>query len=69
MADSVRNCRTLLNVSLAVGREGSLSASQIGEMITANTDERYVQVVANLKHNVDLTTNRSLEHQGICRAR
>ncbi|WP_248805334.1 hypothetical protein [Pseudomonas sp. MWU13-2100] len=60
LADSVRNCRTLLNVSLAVGREGSLSASQIGEMITANTDERYVQVVANLKHNVDLTDKQIL---------
>ncbi|WP_248796523.1 hypothetical protein [Pseudomonas sp. MWU13-2105] len=55
LADSVRNCRTLLNVSLAVGREGSLSAGQIGEMIAGTTDARYAQVVANLKNNVDIS--------------
>ena len=55
LADSVRNCRTLLNLSLAVGREGSLSAREIDQMIAADTDVRYAQVVANLKNNVEIT--------------
>ncbi len=55
LADSVRNCRTLLNVSLAVGREGSLSAGQIGEMIAASSAIDYPRVIANLKTNADLT--------------
>ncbi|NWC10530.1 hypothetical protein HX776_17115 [Pseudomonas agarici] len=60
LADSVRNCRTLLNVSLTVGREGSLSAQEIGEMIAGNTDARYAQVVANLKNNVEITDKQIL---------
>ncbi|NWD08852.1 hypothetical protein [Pseudomonas gingeri] len=60
LADSVRNCRMLLNVSLAVGREGSLSARQIDEMIASDTDARYVQVVANLKNNVEITDKQIL---------
>ncbi|WP_338523483.1 hypothetical protein NUH87_27595 [Pseudomonas batumici] len=55
LADSVRNCRTLLNLSLAVGREGSLSVREINEMIAADTEARYAQVVANLKNNADIT--------------
>ncbi|NWD70101.1 hypothetical protein HX870_21100 [Pseudomonas gingeri] len=55
LADSVSNDRTLLNVSLAVGREGSLSAEQLGEMIASNTDSHYVQVIADLKNNADIT--------------
>ncbi|MPQ65659.1 MULTISPECIES: hypothetical protein [unclassified Pseudomonas] len=60
LADSVRNCRTLLNLSLAVGREGSLSAREINEMIAADSDARYAQVVANLKNNVEITDKQIL---------
>ncbi|NWB49412.1 hypothetical protein [Pseudomonas gingeri] len=60
LADSVRNCRTLLTVSLAVGREGSLSAREINELIAADSDARYAQVVANLKNNVDITDKQIL---------
>ncbi|NVZ26441.1 hypothetical protein HX881_12865 [Pseudomonas gingeri] len=60
LADSVRNCRALLDLSLTVGREGSLSAGEIGEMIAGNAATRYAQVVANLKHNVEITDKQIL---------
>ncbi|WP_017905206.1 hypothetical protein [Pseudomonas asplenii] len=55
LVDNVRTCRRLLNVSLAVGREGSLTALQIGEMLAGDTATHYDQVIANLKNNADLT--------------
>ncbi|WP_419735725.1 hypothetical protein [Pseudomonas sp. COR18] len=55
LVDNVRTCRTLMNVSLAVGREDSLTALQIGEMLAGDTATHYDQVIANLKNNADLT--------------